>query len=224
VIRTVVNPGRRYEQFNSAEEFARASARALETLQKVEPVVATHKIRLAVENHKDHRVAERVEMLKRLSSEWIGMCVDVGNSFSLCEDATEVVRAYAPWAFSVHLKDQAVREYEDGFLFADVALGKGFLDLPAMVRILREAHPEVRFSLEVITRSALRVPVLTEKYWASMAGVSASDLARTLKTVKAKAAAEAFPAISSLPIEGQVETEAQNIQQSLAYARERLLI
>ena len=222
VIRVVVTPGRRYEQFGSAEEFARAVVQAREVLEKVEPVVARHKVWLAVENHKDHRVAERVELMKRLSSEYIGMCVDVGNSFALCEDPMEVVRAYAPWAFSVHLKDQAVREYEDGFLFADVHLGKGFLDLPGMVRVLREARPEVRFSLEVITRDSLRVPVLTAKYWATMGGVSAADLARTLKTVKMKGSAEALPVIGSLPVEAQVEAETRNIERSLAYAREQL--
>ena len=48
--------------------------------------------------------------MKRLSSEWIGMCVDTGNSFALCEDPMEVVRAYAPFAFSVHVRDQAVQD------------------------------------------------------------------------------------------------------------------
>ena len=62
------------------------------------------------------------------------MCVDTGNSFALCEDPMEVVRAYAPFAFSVHVRDQAVQDYEDGFLFTDTALGQGFLDVPATVR------------------------------------------------------------------------------------------
>ena len=222
VVRTVTIPGRRYEQFNSADEFARASAHALEALQKVEPIMAKHKVRLAVENHKDHRIGERVELMKRVSSEYIGICVDVGNSFSLCEDPTDTAKAFAPWAFSVHLKDQAVREYEDGFLFADVALGKGFLDLPAILRVLREAHPEVKFSLEVITRNPLRVPVLTAKYWATMSGVPAADLARTMKTVKTKACDEIFPSISSLSMEEQIKAETQNIERSVVYARKQL--
>lgn len=222
VVRTVVTPGRRYEQFNSAEEFAGAYAYALEVLKKVEPVVARHKIRLAIENHKDHRISERLELLKRLGSEWIGVCVDVGNSFSLCEDPMETVRAFAPFAFSVHLKDQAVREYDDGFLLADVHLGKGFLDLPGMVRVLREAHPEVRFSLEVITRDSLRVPVLTPRYWVTMGGVPPTDLARTLKTVRSKSSAEPLPVISSLPADEQLQAETRNIQRSLANACEHL--
>jgi sugar phosphate isomerase/epimerase len=222
VVRTVVIPGRRYEYFTSAEQFAKASERALAALRLAEPIAARHRMRIAVENHKCHRVAERLEMLKKLSSEWVGMCVDMGNSFSLCEDPLEAVKAYAPYAYSVHVKDQAVREYESGFLFGDAPLGQGFLDLPAMVRVLREARREVRFSLEVITRDPLQVPVLTPRYWATMPDVPASDLARTMATVKAKSPREALPTISQLSIEKQVECESRNIAQSLVYARERL--
>ena len=68
VVRTVAMPGRRYEQFNSAEEFARYSQRASERLRQVEPIMARQRMRLAVENHKCHRVDERLALLKRLSS------------------------------------------------------------------------------------------------------------------------------------------------------------
>jgi sugar phosphate isomerase/epimerase len=222
VVRTVTIPGRRYEQFNSAEEFARSSQRATERLRTVEPIMTRHRIRLAVENHKCQRVDERLDLLKRLSSEWIGTCVDTGNSFALCEDPMDVVQAYAPFAFSVHVRDHAVREYEEGFLLAETALGQGFFDVPAMVRVLREARPEVRFNLEVIARDPLRVPVLTPKYWTTMAGVPATDLARTLRIVKTKAPREPLPMVGSLPLEQQVQCEQRIVEDSLTYAREHL--
>ena len=222
VVRTVTIPGRRYEQFSSADEFARASQHALETLQRVERLLVKQKMRLAVENHKDHRVEERLAFMKRLSSEWIGMCVDTGNSFALCEDPMDVVRAYAPFAFSVHVRDHAVQAYDDGFLFGETALGQGFLDVPAMVRVLREARPEVHVNLEVIARDPLRVPVLTPKYWATMPAVPALDLARTIRTVKAKTPREPLPSINSLSVEQQVACEQRMVEDSLAYAREHL--
>ena len=113
-------------------------------------------------------------------------------------------------------------EYEDGFLLADAALGKGFLDLAAMVRVLREARPDVRFNLEVIARDPLRVPVLTAKYWGTMPGVPATDLARTLRTVRAKAPRGPLPTVNSLPLEQQVECEQRIVADSLTYAREHL--
>jgi sugar phosphate isomerase/epimerase len=222
VVRTVTIPGRRYEQFNSAEEFTRSSQRAAERLRTVEPIVAKHRMRLAVENHKDYRVEERLAFMKQFSSEWIGMCVDTGNSFALCEDPMEVVRAYAPFAFSVHVRDQGVQIYDDGFLFTDTALGQGFLDVPGAVRALREARPQVRINLEVIARDPLRVPVLTPKYWATMPGVPAADLARTLCTVRAKTPREPLLLVNSLSPDQQVQCEQRMVEDSLAYAREHL--
>ena len=46
---------------------------------------------------------------------------------------------YAKWAFSVHLKDMAVQEYEHGFLLAEIPLGKGILDLKRMIATLHGA-------------------------------------------------------------------------------------
>ena len=221
VVRTVILPGRRYEFFESAAQFREFAERGRRALELAEPVAAKHRVRLAVENHKDQRVPERIELLRRLSSPWIGACVDVGNSFALLEDPLAVVEAYAPWAISVHLKDQAVQESEDGFLFGDAALGQGFLDLKRMVQVLRQAKPDVRFSLEVITRDPLQVPCLTEKYWATLTDVPGTDLARTLRMVRAHAQ-KTLPRVSELPPADRAEFEEQNIRQSLAYARTEL--
>jgi len=221
VVRTVIMPGRRYEFFDSAAKFREYADRGRRALELAEPVAARHRVRLAVENHKDQRVPERIELLRRLSSPWIGACVDVGNSFALLEDPLAVVEAYAPWAVSVHLKDQAVQEYQDGFLFGDAPLGKGFLDLKRMVQILRQAKPEVRFSLEVITRDPLQVPCLTERYWTTLPDVPGSDLARTLRIIRVHAQAR-LPAVSGLSPADRAEVEEQNVRQSLAYARTEL--
>jgi len=222
VIRVVIIPGRRYERFDSAEEFRKFAQRGVKSLELAEPVAAKHGVRLAVENHKDQRIPERLAVLNHISSEYVGACVDTGNSFALLEDPIEVVEAYAPWAFSVHLKDQAVQEYEDGFLFADIPLGEGFLDLPKMVAILRKANPAVQFSLEMITRDPLRVPCRTKKYWTTFADVPRSDLERTLRTVRASAPDGPLPRVSHLPPAEQVSREGENVKKCLEYARDHL--
>ncbi len=222
VIRAVIIPGRRYERFDSAEEFQKFVKRGVRSLELAEPIAAKHGVGLAVENHKDQRIPERLEVFNHISSECVGACVDTGNSFSLLEDPIAVVEALAPWAFSVHLKDQAVQEYEDGFLFADIPLGEGFLDLAKMVEILRKAKPAVQFTLEMITRDPLRVPCLTDKYWATFADVPGRDLARTLRTVRASAFEGTLPRVSQLQLDGQADKEESNVKRCLAYAREQL--
>lgn len=219
--RVVMLPGRRYERFSSPQEFREFADRGLQSLQWAEPIAARHALRLAVENHKDHRVQEKLAVLRQLSSEHVGLCVDVGNNLALLEDPEATVTAFAPWAMTVHLKDHAVRESEDGFLLADAALGDGFLDLRQFVAILRKANPKIHFCLETITRDPLRVPCLTDKYWATFGEVPGRDLARTLRTVRAHSA-PALVEPSRLPPAEQVALEQATVKKSLAYARERL--
>ena len=220
--RTVILPGRRYEQFKSLEEFREYEKRGLQALQLAEPILARNRFHLAVENHKDQRLAEKLATIKRLNSEWIGICVDVGNSFTLAEDPLETARAFAPFALTVHFKDQAVRENQDGFWFADVALGEGFLDLLALVKVLREAKPDIHLNLETITRDALNVPVLKDEFWATLPDTPARELARTLRVIKTQAAPSPFVLVSKLSVDEQLALELRNVQQSLTYARGHL--
>lgn len=222
VVRIAIG-GRRYEQFGKAEQFKAFAERSWKSIRLAEPVAARHRARLAIENHKDFRVPQMLSMLERLSSEHVGVCVDTGNSAALLEDPMAVVRAYAPWAHTAHLKDMAVREHDDGFLLADIPLGEGLLDLAEMVRLLRKARPDIRFSLEMATRDPLKVPCLTEKYWVTLGDVPGADLARTLRYVRAHAAdQETLPRVSHLPLEEQVALEEENIKKCLRYASEHL--
>jgi sugar phosphate isomerase/epimerase len=220
-VRTVVMPGRRYEQFKSLAEVRDAEARALKMLELAAPIMTKYRVRLAVENHKDQRIDERLALYKHLSCEFIGATVDTGNSFALLDDPYGVIEALAPYAFSVHLKDQALRQDPDGFLLGDIPLGQGGFDLKRMVATLRRAKPDIRMSLELITRDALKVPCLTERYWSSMSPVGGADLARTLRFVR-EHETDAVQQVSSLPLDKQVELEDANIAASLKYAREEL--
>lgn len=220
-VRCVMIPGRRYEEYKSLEDFRRAEAAGRAMLERAVPIAAQLRLPLAVENHKDHRNGERLRLLEAFSSEWLGACIDTGNSVALLEEAVETVRALAPWAHAVHLKDQAVQPDAEGFLLADIPLGQGCLNLAEMVRVLREAKPGLPMCLELITRDPLKVPCLAESYWPTFPDVPAVDLARTLRMVHSSAAAELATVSSREPAE-QVALETQNIVASLRYAREQL--
>src|SRR5688500_14378938 len=116
VARTACLSGRRYETFKSLAEFRVFRETSWNALVRAEPILKKHKLKLAVENHKDWFVPEHIDILRRLSSEWIGALVDTGNSIALLEDPYEVIEGLAPFALSSHLKDMAVQEYDHGFL------------------------------------------------------------------------------------------------------------
>jgi sugar phosphate isomerase/epimerase len=223
VVRMALLSGRRYETFRSAEEFRRFKARCEQALTRVARLAARHEIRVAVENHKDFRAREFAELVRRPGSEFVGVCLDTGNNIALCEDPWFVVDTLAPLTFSVHLKDMAVETANDGFLLAEVPLGRGLLDLHRLVRRMHEARPHARFYLEMITRNPLSIPCLGDDYWRTLAEVPGIELARTLRLVRRHArAANDLPRIGSLDVKEQVRREHEHVMQSLRYGRERL--
>lgn len=219
ILRTVSLGTRRYESLHSWSEFEAFRKQAVQALEISEPVVRKHKMKLAVENHKDWLAGELVEIMKKLSSDSVGVTLDFGNSIALMEDPMEVVESLAPYMFSTHVKDMGVDEYSEGFLLSEVPLGKGILDLPKMFGICKKHRASVTFNLEMITRDPLKIPCLTDDYWSTFKGVSGKDLARTLRMVKGKIYKPALPEVSQLNDEERLKVEEENIIASLDYTK-----
>jgi 3-oxoisoapionate decarboxylase len=222
VIRCAMLSGRRYETLQSAEAFQTFSTQSWNSLTLAEPIIRKNRMKLAIENHKDRRIDEILSLLKRISSEFIGVTVDTGNNIALLEDPIKTVEALAPHACSVHLKDMGVKAYDDGFLLSEVVFGEGFLDLGRIVSILRQAQPSVRFSLEMITRDPLQVPCLTEGYWPTFANLPGRDLASMIRTVRSQQKPDPLPTVDHLSPEERVQVEEDNNRKCLAFARDHL--
>ena len=220
VIRTVMLGGRRYETFKTLEAWKEFSRQSWNSLTRAEPILRKHGVRLAIENHKDWRIDEMLQMLKRIDSESVGVTIDTGNSMSLLEDPLETVRAFAPYANSVHLKDMGLEAYEDGFLLAEVPFGEGCLDMKAVVDSIRAARPEVRFTLEMITRDPLNVPCLRQEYWVTMGRVPGMDLAASLRSVRNNG--KPLPSIDRLPAEERFQIEEDNNRACLEFGKAQL--
>jgi 3-oxoisoapionate decarboxylase len=218
--------GRRYEDFTSLEPFKKMFEGIKASVELAEPVLRKYKIKLGLENHKGYRSSEQAAWLKQLGSEWVGVCLDLGNNLSLCEDPMDTVQTLALYTNSVHIKDAAVEEYEDGFLLSEVPFGEGILDLKQIVQILRKADPNMIFNLEMITRDPLKIPVYTTKYWATFDDVYSPlpgrDLAKVLALVKKNRPKAALPGVAGLTPEAQIGLEDDYNAKCIAYARQHL--
>ena len=217
---------RRYEQFDSFEPFKMSFEQNQRSVSLAEPVLRKYKLRLAIENHKGWRAAEQAAWLKRLGSEYVGVCLDFGNNISLCETPEHTCGLLAPLAVFCHIKDMGVDFYPDGYLLSEVPFGEGILNLKQMVDKLRERDPEMMFCLEMITRDPLKIPVFTDKYWAtfddSYSPLPARDLAKVLELVHANHPKKPLPKISGLSPAEQIKAEDEYNQQCVDYARQHL--
>jgi 3-oxoisoapionate decarboxylase len=217
---------RRYEAFDTLAEFQQNYAQCQKSIALAEPILRKYRMRLGIENHKGWRSVEQAAWMKRISSEWVGVHFDFGNNVSLCEDPAETLHNLLPYVVGCHIKDMAVEPYEDGFLLSEVPLGEGFLDIKGMVASLRNKDRNLPFDLEMITRDPLKIPVFTDKYWATFDDPSSPlpgrDLARTLETVRKNKPKSPLPHTTGMSAEAQLKLEDDNVQRSIDYARQHL--
>jgi sugar phosphate isomerase/epimerase len=211
-------PGRRYENFTNLADWEKAVAESHEKIDAALRIVEKHQVPLAIENHKDWTADEMVALMKEKASPWLGVCVDTGNNIALLDDPMALVEALAPYAISTHIKDMAVAPYPNGFLLSEMPLGEGMLDMRRIVDTIRRARPETRLTLEMITRDPLKVPCLTDAYWATFPRRNGLYLARTLRMVRQRS----LPVVSGLAHDAQLQAEEDNVKKSLTYARDRL--
>ncbi|MBI3880509.1 MAG: TIM barrel protein [Verrucomicrobia bacterium] len=216
VARSTFTGARRYEGFKSLAEFREFQRKAEARLAAALPILEKHRLKLALENHKDHTAAELAALLRKFSSEWIGALVDTGNNLALLEEPQTTVELLAPFAFSVHLKDMAVLPADDGFLLSEVAFGDGFLDLARLVATLRGANPGIVFNLEMATRDPLRVPCRTDAYWAVFEKRDEAALTAALARVKANPPKQPPPRVSGLDTAAVLAAEEENNRRCLA--------
>jgi sugar phosphate isomerase/epimerase len=215
---------RRYEEFDSFEAFKTSFDAHKKSVERAEPILRKHKMKLAIENHKGWRAAEHAAWVKQVGSEYVGVCYDFGNNISLCEDPAETYRLLAPLTIYVSFKDMAVAPYDEGFLLSEVALGEGMLDLPGMVKGLQQRDPNMIFALEMITREPLKIPVFTKKYWATfddtVSPLPGRELARILEIVRTTK--KPLTTTAGLSPADALKLEDDLINRSIAYARKNL--
>ena len=221
-VRTVCFVGRRYETFNSLQDYKDWQATAIKELDACLPIAERVGIPLAMENHKDRAVDEEVEILRKYSSQHLGATVDFGNNIAMCDDPMDVVTKLAPYAKTTHMKNMAVQNYADGFLLSEVLFEDGFMDIPAMWAVLKKANPAIKPVHELITRDPLKVPVLTDKYWLTWPDRGGKFLADTIRLVNANQSKKPLPMISTLPPDAQAQAEESNNKACFSWARTAL--
>ena len=222
IIRTVMLGGRRYENFDTIEAWNTHKETAWRSLLQARAIMEKHRVRLAVENHKDWRIDEMVKLMERIDSEWVGVNLDFGNNLSLLDDPVATIEALAPHTITTHFKDMAVEEYEDGFLLSEVPLGDGFYDLRKMIETIDAARTGVQHNLEMITRDPLKVPVFTDQYWVTFGDVEAQRVAEILTLVAKTPPKRPLPSVAGKSMDERVNYEEENVRRSFAYARANL--
>jgi sugar phosphate isomerase/epimerase len=96
---------------------------------------------LAIENHDRFTAAQFCEIVTRLDSPYVGICLDTVNSFGALEGPATVVTALARWVVNLHVKEFVIQrvDHQLGFVLQGCPAGQGRLDVPWLLRELHAA-------------------------------------------------------------------------------------
>lgn len=106
---------------------------------------------MAVENHIDLLADEMIDLITTIDSPWLRVCLDTANNLRMLEDPLSVVEKLAPFAAATHIKDvtaQGGNPREFAF-WPSVPLGTGLIDLPEVLRLLRNVDYKGLLALEI---------------------------------------------------------------------------
>jgi sugar phosphate isomerase/epimerase len=104
------------------------------------PQFESANVTLAIENHDRFTTRTLAGIITTLASPSVGICLDTVNSFGSLERPEVVIDALAPYTVNLHLKDFDIRraDHNMGFAIFGTPAGQGRLDIPGLIRQLKQ--------------------------------------------------------------------------------------
>lgn len=116
---------------------------SIRMLKEAVQVAREHGVTLALENHIDFTSEEILQILEGVDDDFLKVNFDTGNALRLFEDPVEAARRLSAYVVSTHTKDITVRRggtpLERFTWWPSCPVGKGLVDIAALVRVLDEA-------------------------------------------------------------------------------------
>ena len=142
----------------------------VQRLGKVMGDVVDAGITLAIENHDRFTSAVLADIVRRLATPNLGICLDTVNSFGALEGPAVVVHTLGPHVVSLHLKDFAVARFPhlQGYTIEGRPAGEGMLNIPWLLEELRKFGRDPNAIVELWTppEPTLRATIDKETDWA----------------------------------------------------------
>ncbi len=140
------------------------------TLRAVIPKFEQAGVCLAIENHDRFKAATLADIIDRIGSRYVGICLDTVNSFGAQEGPEAVLKVLGPLTVNLHIKDFAVirARHNMGFAIEGRSAGQGQLDIPWLLRELNRMGRDVNAILELWTppQERLEDTIALEDAWA----------------------------------------------------------
>lgn len=149
LIRTLTHSADSHPSLRQAEDWIR----------QVVPKFEEYEVTLGLENYEKHSSRELAELVQRIGSPRLGICLDTVNSLGALETPDHVVATLGPLTVNLHIKDFVCERVPHmmGFTVTGAPAGSGLLRIPwllgqmqlaAEVTAILEQWPPLQHSIE----------------------------------------------------------------------------
>lgn len=123
-------------------------AGGIETLRELRAMAQDYGVAVVIHTS-FFTASEYVQIMEGADSPYVGLCLDTANAFLVLEDPVDFARQVAPWVKATHLKDSCIYLHGTGMdWLGGCPLGRGLVDLAAIVDLLYQADPQINLSIE----------------------------------------------------------------------------
>jgi len=139
--------------------------------QVVDELDPANPVHLALEPHYGNVLQEPDDFARvfdAVPDPRVGLCVDTGHFHSAGADTLAVIRRFAPRLFNVHLKDHIGA--------VSVGIGRGEIDLAAIVAVLREVGYRGGLTVELEVEDPQNLPRYTQEAYVYISGMLGTKL------------------------------------------------
>lgn len=142
----------------------------VETLRSAAPFFERRGVCLAIENHDRFRASTLADILDRVGSPNLGICLDTANSIGCVENLDTLLDRLGPRTVNLHLKDHGIFRlpHFNGFVVEGCPAGRGQLDVPRLLGAIRQHGRDPNVILELWTppEATPAETVAKEQAWA----------------------------------------------------------
>jgi sugar phosphate isomerase/epimerase len=119
-----------------------------DAMDKVEAMVKEYNIRIAIHNHgptdKTYPAPQDALKLVKDRDERLGICIDVGHTVRIGKDPVAAIKECGARLYDFHMKDVSAATPQG----KEVTIGKGIIDIPAVLKALLEVKFAGHLGLE----------------------------------------------------------------------------
>jgi len=200
--------------------------RAVDGLKQIASFAKDNGVTIAVENHGDSTSAEIVNLLDKVGSDQVGVCLDTGKALLVVEDPQLAAQNLAPYTVTACLTDYQLVATARGAKIIGCALGQGVVDFLPIIQMLRERKPDLHLNIESPVQW-WELPFLEDKFWDAFYDRGPRDLAAILRLIRKNALDPAAdyrtPAERGAAEAEVLAQEEAMLRRSILYAKQVLL-